>query len=124
IGLPVLNGERYLAEALDSILAQEFADYELIVADNASLDDTGKIAERYAALDPRIRYLRHERRHGAAFNFNFTARVSGGKYFKWAAHDDLSGPSLLVDCLDVLESDASAVLCYPRAVEIDAAGRV
>jgi glycosyltransferase involved in cell wall biosynthesis len=122
VGLPVLNGERFLADALDSILAQEVAELEVIIADNASTDGTQRIAESYASIDPRVRYVRHSIRHGAAYNFNFVARAARGTYFKWAAHDDVCGPRFLATCMGVLEADPGAVLCYPRAAEIDATG--
>lgn len=124
IGLPVLDGEQFLSDALDSILAQDFDDYEVIVSDNGSADGTRAIAERYAAKDPRIRYVRHDRQRGASFNFNYVARAARGRYFKWVAHDDRCGPRFLSRCLEVLERDPATVLCYPRAVEIDATGAV
>ena len=66
IGLPVRNGGRHLGEAIDSILAQTFADFELIISDNASTDDTAAICATYAARDPRVRVIRQERNIGAA----------------------------------------------------------
>ena len=71
IGLPVFNGENYLAEAIDTLLAQTYTDYELIISDNASTDGTREICEKYAAKDERIRYLRQPRNIGAAPNHNF-----------------------------------------------------
>lgn len=124
IGLPVLNGERFIAEALDSLLEQEFTDFELIVSDNASTDRTNAIVEGYASGDARIRHVRLERRHGAAYNFNLVARLGRGRYFKWAAHDDVCGPRFLGSCVAALDRDPTAVLSYPRAVQIDADGDV
>ena len=89
IGLPVYNGENYLAEAIDSILGQTFTDFELIISDNASTDRTEEICRRYAAEDDRIRYFRHDRNRGASPNYNFTVEKARGEYFKWAAHDDV-----------------------------------
>ena len=88
IGLPVLNGEKYVAEALDAILAQSFLDFELIISDNASTDATPDICADYARRDARIRLHRHPSNLGAAPNFNFVFQRSRGEYFKWAAHDD------------------------------------
>lgn len=124
IGLPVLNGEAFLADTLDSILTQELDDFELIISDNGSVDGTRVIAERYAAKDDRIRFVAHGRQRGASFNFNYVAKAARGKYFKWAAHDDLCGPRFLSHCVAVLEREPGTVLCYPRAMEIDAAGDV
>jgi glycosyltransferase involved in cell wall biosynthesis len=111
VGLPVRNGAAHLAEAIEAILGQTLADLELIIADNASSDDTPQICQRYAALDRRVRYFRHERNLGAAHNFNFVFRRAVGRYFKWAAHDDLIGPTYLERCVAVLEAAPDAVLC-------------
>ncbi len=78
IGLPVFNGERFVAEAIDSILAQTFTDFELIVSDNASTDRTEEICRQYAEKDERIRYVRNRENYGAAFNFNQTFHLSSG----------------------------------------------
>lgn len=88
VGLPVFNGEAYLAEALDSLLAQSFTDFELIISDNASTDRTQSICESRRQRDPRIRYFRQPVNQGPSSNFNFVLRQATGKYFMWAAHDD------------------------------------
>lgn len=111
IGLPVRNGQRYLAQAVESILAQTFGDFELIISDNASTDDTEEICRRYAAQDPRVRYYRQTHNVGAAANFNRTFELATGRYFKWAAHDDLIEPSYLEKCVEVLEADRGVILC-------------
>ena len=72
IGLPVYNGENYLAEAIDSILGQTFTDFELVISDNASTDRTEEICRKYADQNQRIRYFRHDRNRGASPNYNFT----------------------------------------------------
>jgi glycosyltransferase involved in cell wall biosynthesis len=119
IGLPVRNGGPLLAEAIDSILAQTFVDFELIISDNASTDDTPAICAAYAARDPRVRVFRQERNIGAAANFNLVFARSTGKYFKWAAHDDLIHPSYLEACLAVLEAQPDAVLCQSMVEIVD-----
>jgi glycosyltransferase involved in cell wall biosynthesis len=85
IGLPVFNGEKYLAEALDSILSQTYRDFKLIISDNASTDRTEQICREYAAKDRRIRYYRNEKNIGAPKNFNRVFELSSGKYFRWDA---------------------------------------
>ena len=72
IGLPVFNGEGFLSDAVGSILAQTYTDFELIISDNASTDGTEEICRDYAASDPRIRYDRTVRNLGAAANLNRT----------------------------------------------------
>lgn len=123
IGLPVYNGEQYLRETLDSILAQTFTDFELIISDNASTDNTEGICREYADRDKRISYYRNLKNIGAAGNYNRTFELSSGRYFKWAAHDDLIAPEFLERCVAVLDSEPSVVVCYTREVCIDEKGQ-
>jgi glycosyltransferase involved in cell wall biosynthesis len=124
IGLPVYNGERYLAQALDALLAQSFTDFELIVSDNASTDRTEEICRRYLARDGRIRYFRQPVNLGAVPNHNFVAQQARGEYFKWASHDDLYGRDLLLRCVEVLDANPAVVLCHAWEAFIDADGTI
>jgi glycosyltransferase involved in cell wall biosynthesis len=92
VGIPVFNGGGLLVEAIDSILGQTLADFELIIADNASTDETPTICAGYAARDSRIRVIRHRENIGAPRNWNFVARESRGRYFKWASASDRCAP--------------------------------
>jgi glycosyltransferase involved in cell wall biosynthesis len=123
IGLPVYNGAAYLAETIESILAQTYADFELILCDNASTDGTEEICRDYAARDPRIRYHRQPRNIGACGNYDMAFHMGRGRYFKWAAHDDLLAPTFLEKLVPVLEADSGCVLVHAKTVLIDAAGR-
>ena len=123
IGLPVYNGERFLTETLDSLLAQTFENLELIISDNASTDRTQEICEDYAAKDRRIRYYRNDQNLGAARNYNRVFELSTGKYFKWAAHDDLCAPVLIKRCVEALDSELFAVICHSKTSIIDEHGR-
>lgn len=123
IGLPVYNGEKFIREAIDSILNQTFEDFELIICDNASTDETAAICQAYAAQDRRVRYFRNIENIGAAGNHNRVFEAASGKYFKWAAHDDVCGPTFVAECVNVLDRDPSIVLCYSRAIIIDAQGK-
>jgi glycosyltransferase involved in cell wall biosynthesis len=123
IGLPVYNGDNYLADALDSILAQTFTDFEVVIADNASTDDTEVICRRYAASDTRIRYHRQPQNLGAAPNYNSAYHRSRGRYFKWSAHDDLLEPTFLQKCVDVLDNQPETVVAYTMLSTIDEEGR-
>jgi glycosyltransferase involved in cell wall biosynthesis len=122
IGLFVYNGERFLEETLDSILNQTFADFELIISDNASTDRTGEISQAYARRDRRIRYYRGEKNMGAGWNVRRVYELAAGKYFKWAAADDLLAPEFLQRCVEALESDAGCVVAYARTKEVDENG--
>jgi glycosyltransferase involved in cell wall biosynthesis len=122
VGLAVFNGEKYLREAIDSILAQTFTDFELIISDNDSTDRTEEICREYAAKESRIRYYRNAKNIGGANNENRTFMLSRGQYFRWAAHDDLIAPELIEKCVEVLDNNPSVVLCYPMTVGIDEQG--
>jgi glycosyltransferase involved in cell wall biosynthesis len=123
VGLPVYNGERYIGEAVESILSQTFEDFELIISDNASTDQTQRICEEYARGDRRVRYYRNEVNLGAGKNYNRVFELSSGEYFKWASHDDVCVPEFFMKCVAVLDKDPSIVLCYPKMVDIDGEGR-
>jgi glycosyltransferase involved in cell wall biosynthesis len=124
IGLPVFNGEKYLTQAIQSILDQTFTDFELIISDNASTDATAQICQEAAARDPRVRYFRQERNLGAAPNHQFTFEEASGEYFKWSAHDDILEPALLERCVEALETRPEVQLAFPLSLIIDEAGEV
>jgi glycosyltransferase involved in cell wall biosynthesis len=119
IGLAVYNGEKYLAEAIESIIAQTYRDFELIISDNASTDLTAAICCEYEAADPRIRYSRNPTNIGGSRNESLTVDLATGEYFRWAAHDDYLEPTLLERCVRVLDDDPSIVLCYTQVNQID-----
>jgi len=119
IGLPVYNGERFVGEAIGSLLAQSFEDFEILVADNASTDRTLDICRDLAARDARVRVHTSERNLGAAPNFNRAFDLARGEYFKWAAHDDLCEPDYLRSCVEALDDDPSVVLCHSDVHWID-----
>jgi glycosyltransferase involved in cell wall biosynthesis len=115
IGMPVYNEERYLEQALQSLLSQSFENFELIISDNASTDRTGDICLTYAAKDPRVRYSRMETNLGSSVNFNRVFQLSNSPYFSWASGHDTRHETFIARCLQILEQDASVVLCYPGA---------
>lgn len=119
VGLPVYNGDEYLEKAIDSLLAQTYDNFELIITDNASTDRTADICQRYAAMDHRVRYIRNKQNIGVANNHNYCFELARGEYFRWAAHDDICAPQLLEKCVAVLDRDPSVVLCYTQTVSID-----
>lgn len=122
IGLPVYNGAKYLGEAIDSILAQTFADFELIISDNGSTDGTAQLCRQYAARDGRIRLELQAQNRGASWNYNQVFALAAGDYFKWCSHDDLIAPTHLQRCLETLSAHPEAVLCYPQTLLIDEHG--
>jgi glycosyltransferase involved in cell wall biosynthesis len=124
IGLPVFNGGQYLEQSIQSILTQSFDDFELIICDNASSDTTAEICRSYQSKDRRIRYHRNDTNLGGANNANLTFHLSRGKYFRWAAHDDICAPQLLEKCVEVLDHDASVVLSHGQTLKINDVGEI
>lgn len=122
IGLPVYNGENYLADALGSLAAQTYGDFEIIVSDNASTDATEEIVRRCMRDDDRIRYYRNDHNLGANPNYNRTFALARGQYFRWHAHDDRCDVKYLEICLDVLEHDPGVSLVHCRTAYIDRNG--
>ena len=119
IGLPVYNGEAYLAESLGALLGQSYEDFELIISDNASTDGTADICRLYEKQDSRIRYIRQARNIGAAPNHNFVFLEARGELFKWASHDDLYARDLLQRCVDALDENPHIVLAHSSTAIID-----
>jgi hypothetical protein len=124
VGLPVYNGEEFIGEALDSLLAQTYTDFELLIADNASDDATPDIITEYAAADPRIRLVRHDRNLGSAGNFNHVLAAADTELFKWAAGDDLHAPTHIERCIATLDDRSDLVGAHTRTMRIDEDSRL
>jgi glycosyltransferase involved in cell wall biosynthesis len=121
--MPVYNGADFIRHSIASILAQDYQDFELIICDNASTDETEAICRELAERDPRIRYYRNNRNIGAAGNYNRVFQLSRGEFFKWAAHDDECYPALVRRCVEFLDgAPASVAMVYPLAELIDERG--
>jgi glycosyltransferase involved in cell wall biosynthesis len=123
LGMPVYNGERFVAEAVRSVLDQTFSDFELVICDNASTDGTERICRNFAVRDPRVRYFRNATNIGAHPNFNLTFQHARAPFFKWFAHDDLLHPAYLEACLALMRADPGVVLCQSDLEFIDEHGR-
>jgi glycosyltransferase involved in cell wall biosynthesis len=119
IGMPVYNGEKHICETIDSILAQTFTDFRLLISDNASTDATGDICREYAKQDDRILYHRQAENLGFARNFNYVFQPGDAPYFKWAAHDDLLKPDYLRRCIELLEQNSSLSMAHCPTLRID-----
>jgi glycosyltransferase involved in cell wall biosynthesis len=119
IGLPVYNGGKYLARSIDALLGQSYGDFELIISDNASTDDTSEICRDYQSQDARIRYRRQFRNIGSSPNHNFVVDAARGELFKWASYDDLYARELLEQCVDALDAHSDAVLAHSWTANID-----
>jgi glycosyltransferase involved in cell wall biosynthesis len=123
VGVPVYNGENYLAHAVDSLLGQTFQDLEVIISDNASTDRTEEIGRAYASRDPRVRYYRNDANRGAVWNHNRVFELARGEFFKWNSADDYCGPEFVDRCVLALDEDPSAVMAVSEPTEVDEHGK-
>jgi glycosyltransferase involved in cell wall biosynthesis len=122
IGLPVFNGEKYIQQALDSLLAQSYANFELNISDNASTDGTEEICRLYAAKDNRVHYYRQPRNVGLMGNWRCVLQLASGEYFMWAPHDDCWSMNYIETLLECLLACPSASLAAGRTLYIDGDG--
>ena len=113
------NAARFLRGAIDSILAQTFGDFELIISDNHSTDDTEAICREFACGDRRVRYVRQSKNIGAIANFRYVLDGAVGKYFMWAAADDRRHCEFVELALRVLEDDAGVGLVFCDMYTVD-----
>jgi glycosyltransferase involved in cell wall biosynthesis len=95
IGFPVYNGEATIRRAIDSLLAQDYPNIELVISDNCSSDGTAEICQEYAKKDGRVRYYRTEKNQGQVWNFKHVLDEAKGEYFMWSAHDDVWKPEFV-----------------------------
>jgi glycosyltransferase involved in cell wall biosynthesis len=95
--MPCYNRQDYIAEAIESVLSQSFRDFELIIVDNCSDDDTPKIVQKYADKDKRITFVRNPRNLGLCSSLNILLLTARGEYIKYCFSDDILAP----ECLDV-----------------------
>ncbi|HLV59279.1 MAG TPA: glycosyltransferase family 2 protein [Natronosporangium sp.] len=124
IGVPVFNGEPYLAQALAGLRSQTFPHFRVVIADNASTDHTPDIAKRVVAEDPRFSYVRRERNIGLVPNFNRLFHETTGEYFAWHAADDVVEPDFYRACVDLLRARPEAVAAMTGVVLMDEDGAV
>jgi putative sugar O-methyltransferase len=116
IGMPVYNGAAKIAAALDSLLAQSFADFDIVISDNGSTDGTPSVCEGYTARDPRVRYVRQLKNLGPQMNFRFVLFEAHTPYFMWAAADDLWASSFAERNIAALEADPSLVMSQSQVL--------
>jgi glycosyltransferase involved in cell wall biosynthesis len=118
--IPTYNYGRYLPEAIESVLAQEFGDFELILSDDASTDGSADIVHRYAGRDARIRACVQPANLGMVAHWNWCLRQARGEYLKFLFGDDrLAGPAALGRWVRLLDEQPSAVLAVGARRIID-----
>jgi glycosyltransferase involved in cell wall biosynthesis len=124
IGIPVFNGQEFLPELLDGLLAQTFGDFEILICDNASTDRTLQICCEYERRDSRVHFVRNQTNLGAVANFNRVFELSTAPLFKWAAHDDLHHEAYLETCVRLIEENPDVVLAHTGTAFIDEKGEI
>lgn len=110
--IPTYNGAKYFRECLDSILAQTLTEFELLIVDDHSSDDTLKIAQEYADRDARIRVTKNERNLGLVGNWNRCIELAQGEWIKFVFQDDLIAEKCLEKMMFFKDSGIPIVCCY------------
>lgn len=121
--LPVYNGERYLAEALDAILAQSFTDFELIAVDDCSTDTTPAILAEYAARDSRIRVIRNAENRKLPGSLNIGFAAARANWLSWTSDDNIMLPDMLATLIAARDDAPAADILHADYRIIDARGR-
>jgi glycosyltransferase involved in cell wall biosynthesis len=123
--IPTFNYSRYLPEAIESVLSQDFPDFELIIADDCSSDDTAEVVKPYCQRDSRIQFIAHPANMGMVNNWNYCLERAQGEYIKFIFGDDkLCGPNALGRMLAMLKSDPAATLAASARVILDENSKV
>jgi len=120
--LPTYNGSRYLDKAIESCLAQTYANFELIVVDDCSTDDTAAILEHYSGSDHRVKVIRNEVNLNLPASLNKGFAFATGEYFTWTSDDNVYGPDALAILLDAMASTGADVV-YSSYYIINETGR-
>jgi glycosyltransferase involved in cell wall biosynthesis len=107
IGMPTRNNGPTLEKAIDSLLHQTFGDFELIISDNCSTDDTPEICRAFVARDNRVRYIRQQDDIGQKNNFHFVLKEARAPYFMWASGDDYWHNTFIEKNMAVLDADST-----------------
>jgi glycosyltransferase involved in cell wall biosynthesis len=120
--LPVYNGQRFLAEALDSIFAQTFTDFELIAVDDCSTDNTPQILAEYAARYPQLRVHTNAANSKLPASLNNGFQVARGAWFSWTSDDNIMRPKMLERLLEVAQANPDCAIIHSDFSLIDEDG--
>ncbi len=112
VGMPCYNSGGFLAKAIDSLMSQTFCDFQLLISDNKSTDNSFEIARYYASKDPRIAVVQQPQNIGAADNFNYLLGKADSQYIMFAGSHDYWSSNYLATLYSALECDTSAVVSY------------
>ena len=109
--MPAYNAGPYLAEAIDSILSQTYRDFNFIICDDCSTDDTLQIIQKYAAIDSRIVVIKNDKNLGIAKTRNRLVEHSTAEYIAWQEADDISLPQRLEHQVSFMEQNPDVAIC-------------
>jgi glycosyltransferase involved in cell wall biosynthesis len=110
IGIPTYNRANLLGRAIESVLAQDYPNLELLICDNASTDNTRQVCEAYVAQHPKLRYIRQPKNEGATGNFRAAFENTRGEFFAWLGDDDWMDRSYVARCA----AGGCAGWCYSK----------
>ncbi|MHB1454847.1 MAG: glycosyltransferase family 2 protein [Saccharofermentanales bacterium] len=120
--MPAFNCAEYIGRTIDSVIGQSYHNWEIIIADDCSTDDTAAVVQAYRAADPRIRYIRMDRNSGAAMARNMAVELAQGRYLAFLDSDDVWFPDKLTRQIDFMKRNCYAFTCTSYT-KIDADGR-
>jgi len=123
IVLPTYNGTRYLAQAIESCLAQSFRDVELIVVDDGSRPDVRAVVEPYLS-DSRVKYVRHEKNAGVAASLNTGFRIATGSHLTWTSDDNYFEPEAIAEMLRFMQRYPDVDFVFAESYEVDEGGAI
>ena len=123
IVLPVFNGEKYISQAIDSILSQIYQNWELIIVDDCSNDRTPSILNNYKERESRIRVIRNKKNQRLPESLNIGHSISNGDLITWTSDDNILKPSFLIDLIACMQKHQSDVV-YARYDIIDTQGKI
>jgi len=124
LGMPLYNQTKHLPEALNSLIAQTYSNFKLIISDDSTEPGPGQVVKSFVDKDPRIIYYKNEERKGMVDNWRKCVHLAGEvDYFAWVGDHDRWHPNWLESMVQVLTTHESVVLVYPQTVNIDEEGR-
>lgn len=122
--MPVYNGERFLKEAIESLINQSFTDWTMLISDDSSTDATEVIAKKFAEKDPRINFVKQPKNLGMNANFAYLLEQAHAPYFMWAAQDDVWYKDFIKECVAVLETEKKISTAFTEMINTDSYGRL
>ncbi len=125
LGMPLYNQTRYLPEALNSLLAQTYSNFKLIISDDSTEPGPGQIVKSFVDRDQRIIYYKNEDRKGLVDNWRNCLHLAGNvDYFAWVGDHDIWHPNWLESLVQILNTQENVLLVYPKTVNIDDKGQI